>query len=329
LELAFFINILAAGLRTGTPLLFATLGELITERAGVLNLGVEGMMLVGALTGFAVSYGAGNAWVGLLLAMLATGLFSLLHALVSISLRGDQVVSGLALTFVGIGLTSVLGAEYVEIRDVPRLPALPIPFLYDIPLIGPDIVWPLLGRNQNIIFFIGLLLAPLVWFWIERTRPGLDLRAIGEKPAAADAVGINVALQRYVYVFAGGVLAGLAGASLTLAVTPLWVDEITAGQGWIAVGLVIFAGWNPWRAMLGAYIFGALRRLPLDLQAVDQLLFFDNPFASNPILGTWLNMLPYLFTILALVFSSREAIRQRLGAPAALGIPYVRGERGT
>lgn len=323
MELVFLINIIEAGLRTGTPLLFATLGELITERAGVLNLGVEGMMLVGALTGFAVAYGTGNPWIGVLAAMLAGGAISLLHAFVSITLRGDQVVSGLALTFVGAGLTSVLGAPYVQIRDVPRLPVLPLPFLNDIPLIGPTILWPLFGAKQNIIFFIGLLLVPAVWFWIERTRPGLQLRAIGEKPAAADAVGVNVGGLRYFYVFVGGVFAGLAGASLSLAVTPLWIDEMTAGQGWIAVGLVIFAGWNPWRALMGAYIFGALRRLPLDLQAVAWL-----PFASNPILGVWLNMIPYLFTILALVFSSREAIRKRLGAPAALGVPYVRGERG-
>ncbi|MCB0224803.1 MAG: ABC transporter permease, partial [Anaerolineae bacterium] len=276
-----------------------------------------------ALTGFAVAHSTGNPWIGVLAAMLAGGAISLLHAFVSITLRGDQVVSGLALTFVGAGLTSVLGASYVQVRDVPRLPVLPLPFLYDIPLIGPSILWPLFGEKQNVIFFIGLLLVPAVWFWIERTRPGLQLRAIGEKPAAADAVGVNVGALRYFYVFVGGLFAGLAGASLSLAVTPLWIDEMTAGQGWIAVGLVIFAGWNPWRALMGAYIFGALRRLPLDLQAIAWL-----PFASNPILGVWLNMIPYLFTILALVFSSREAIRKRLGAPAALGIPYVRGERG-
>jgi simple sugar transport system permease protein len=322
LELAFLINIIAAGLRTGTPLLFATVGELITERAGVLNLGLEGMMLVGALAGFAVSYASGNPWLGVLTGMAAAGALSLLHGLVAITLRGDQVVSGLALTFVGRGLTSVLGVSYVQIRDAPRLPPLELPFMYDIPLLGPSILWPLFGK-QNIVFFLGALLVPAVWFWIERTRPGLHLRAVGEHPAAADAVGISVAGQRYLYVFVGGLLAGLAGASLSVAITPLWVADMTAGQGWIAVGLVIFAGWNPWRAMLGAYIFGALRRLPLDLQAIPWL-----PFAANPILGVWLEMIPYLFTIIALIFSSREAIRKRLGAPAALGIPYVRGERG-
>ncbi len=321
-SLVFIVNIIGAGLRTGTPLLFATLGEIITERSGVLNLGVEGMMLAGALAGFAVSYGTGNPWFGVMAGMLAGGTLSLLNGLVAITLRGDQVVSGLALTFVGRGLTSVLGVAYVQIREVPRLPTVRLPFMYDVPLIGPNILWPLFGE-QNIVLYLGFLLVPAVWFWVERTRPGLHLRAVGEKPAAADAVGINVAAQRYLYVFVGGAFAGLAGASLSLAITPLWIDDMTAGQGWIAVGLVIFAGWNPWRAVLGAYIFGALRRLPLDLQAVGWL-----PFASNPILGVWLEMIPYLFTIVALIFSSREAIRKRLGAPAALGIPYIRGERG-
>jgi simple sugar transport system permease protein len=149
------------------------------------------------------------------------------------------------------------------------------------------------------------------------------LRAVGDYPAAVDAAGLSVPQLRYLYVFAGGLLAGLAGASLSLAVTPLWIEDMTAGQGWIAVGLVIFAGWNPWRAAMGAYIFGALRRLPLDLQSVAWL-----PFAGNPILGVWLSMIPYLFTIVALMFSSLEASRRRMGTPLALGTPYIRGERG-
>lgn len=322
ISLVFIINIISAGLRTGTPLLFATLGELITERAGVLNLGVEGMMLSGALAGFAVSYATGNPWVGVGAGIVAGGLLSLLHALVAVTLRGDQVVSGLALSFVGRGLTAVLGARYVQIRDVPQLPAVTLPFLEQIPLIGPTILAPLFGR-QSIVLYIGFLLVPLVWLFIERTRAGLNLRAVGEYPAAVDAAGLSVARIRYLYVFVGGMFAGLAGASLSLAITPLWIEDMTAGQGWIAVGLVIFAGWNPWRAALGAYIFGALRRLPLDLQSVAWL-----PFASNPILGVWLSMLPYLFTVVALMFSSREAARKRLGTPSALGTPYVRGERG-
>lgn len=322
MDITFIINILAAGLRTGTPLLFATVGELITERAGILNLGVEGMMLVGAVSGFAVSANTGNPWLGVLVGMLAGGVLSLLHGLVAISLRGDQVVSGLALTFVGRGLSAVLGAPYVQVRDVARLPLIELPFLKEIPLIGPTILDPLLGR-QSIVLYFGFLLVPLVAFYISRTRGGLNLRALGEKPVAVDAVGMNVGRMRYLYVFVGGLLAGLAGASLSLAITPLWIEDMTAGQGWIAVGLVIFARWDPWRAAIGAYIFGALRRMPLDLQSISWL-----PFASNPVLGVWLEMLPYLFTIVVLVFSSTRAARKRLGAPAALGVPYVRGERG-
>ena len=321
-SIIFIVNILGAGLRTGTPLLFATIGELITERGGVLNLGVEGMMLVGALAGFAVSFITGNPWLGVGAGMLAAGILSLLHGLVAITLRGDQVVSGLALAFVGRGLSSVLGARYVQVRNVPRLPVVELPFMADIPIVGELILGPLFGR-QNIVFWLGLLLVPLVWFFIHRTRGGLHLRAVGDKPAAVDAVGLNVGRLRYLYVFVGGALAGLAGSSLSLAITPLWIEDMTAGQGWIAVGLVIFARWDPWRAALGAYIFGALRRLPLDLQSVSWL-----PFASNPVLGIWLDMLPYLFTIVVLIFTSSAAARRRLGAPAALGTPYVRGERG-
>ncbi len=320
--ISFLLNIIAAGLITGTPLLIATVGEVITERSGVLNLGVEGMMLTGALTGFAVAFGTGNPWLGLLAAMFAAAALSLLHALVAVTLRGDQVVSGLALTFVGRGLTAVLGARYVQIRDVPRLPRLSLPFLKEIPWIGPALLDPIFG-NQNVIFYIGLLLIPLTWFFIHRTRFGLHMRAVSEYPAAADAAGINVSLQRYIYVFIGGMFAGMAGAALSLAVTPLWIEDMTAGQGWIAVGLVIFARWDPWRAALGSYIFGALFRMPLDLQAVPWL-----PFAGNPLLGVWLRMVPYAFPVLVLWVTASGAARRRLGAPAALGLPYFRGERG-
>lgn len=321
-SLVFIVNIIGAGLRTGTPLLFATTGELLTERAGVLNLGVEGMMLVGALAGFAVSYNTGNPWLGVLAGMLAGGVLSQLHAFVTVTLRGDQVVSGLALTFVGRGLTAVLGAPYVQIRDIPTLPTISLPFLENIPVIGPLILYPLFGE-QNVVVWLGFLLTPLVAFYIARTRSGMNLRAVGEYPAAVDAVGMSVTKLRYFYIFIGGALAGLAGAALSLAITPLWIEDMTAGQGWIAVGLVIFAQWNPWRAALGAYIFGALRRLPLDLQSVSWL-----PFASNPILGVWLSMIPYLFTIIALMLTSNARARKRMGTPAALGVPYVRGERG-
>jgi ABC-type uncharacterized transport system permease subunit len=175
--------------------------------------------------------------------------------------------------------------------------------------------------NHNAIVYLGFLLIPLAWFYIYRTRPGLELRAIGEYPAAADVQGINVFALRYFYVFVGGLFAGVGGAALTLAISPRWIEGITSGQGWIAVGLVIFAQWDPVKAAIGSYLFGAIRRLPLDLQNV-------GIFLRNPALGYFTNMLPYLFTIIVLIIGSRAAMRRRMGAPAALGLPYNRESRG-
>ncbi len=307
--------ILAAGMRSGTSLLFATMGEVHAERAGVLNLGVEGMMLMGAMTGYGVTHITGNPWLGLIAGMGAGGGLALLHGFAALVLRADQVVSGLALTFLGSGLSAVLGAPLVEIRQVPRLPTWTIPGLADIPFLGPVLF------DHSAVVFLGYLLIPLTWYFMYRTRPGLELRAIGENPAAADAQGIRVMRLRILHVTYGGLLAGIGGATLSLAVTPTWVDNLTAGQGWIAVGLVIFAGWDPVRTALGAYLFGALRRLPLDLQNFSY-------FKSHPALGHYTNMLPYLATILMLLFASSTLLRRKFGAPAALGIPYVREGRG-
>lgn len=315
MDLILLVNLLASGIRYGTAILFATIGEIFAERSGVLNLGVEGMMLMGAMTAFGTAHATGNPWLGLLAAAGAGGLLALLHAFVTVTLRADQVVSGLALTFVGTGLSAVLGAPLVEVRQAPRLPSFAIPVLADVPILGP------IFFQHNVIVYLGFLLIPLAWFYIYRTRPGLELRAIGEVPAAADVQGINVFAQRYFYVMLGGVLAGIGGAALSLAISPLWIEGMTSGQGWIAVGLVIFAGWDPVKAALGSYLFGAIRRLPLDLQNLAI-------FLQNPAWGYFTNMLPYLFTIIVLVIGSREAMRRRAGAPAALGLPYVREERG-
>ena len=318
------IIILQAGVASGTVLLFATLGEVFAERAGVLNLGVEGMMLVGAMTAFSTTIATGNPWIGVLAAMFFAGLLSQVHAFIVITLQADQVVSGLALTFLGTGISLVLGEGLSKAGTVSLMPNFSIPLLSQIPILGP-----IFFRNQSVLVYIGYLLTPLAWYYINRTRGGLHLRAVGEYPSAADVLGINVFRMRYVYVFVGGVLAGLAGATISLAVAPGWFSELTtAGQGWIAVGLVIFAQWDPIRAALGSYAFGALRRLILDIQGPLTLFGFDNPFYYNPYLGFFLQMLPYAFTVIVLVIGSREAIRKRLGAPAALGNPYVRGARG-
>jgi simple sugar transport system permease protein len=318
------IIVLQAGVASGTVLLFATLGEIFAERAGVLNLGVEGMMLFGAMSAFGIAVSSGNPWLAIVAAMLAAGLLSQLHAFIAITLQSDQVVSGLALTFVGAGLSLVLGEGLSKAGTGALLPVASIPLLSAIPLIGP-----VFFNNQSILVYLGYLMVPLAWYYIYRTRAGMNLRAIGEYPAAADALGVNIYRLRYLYVFVGGMLAGLAGATISLAVSPGWFSELTTGgQGWIAVGLVIFAQWNPVRAAFGAYAFGALRRLILDIQGPTALLGLPNPFYYNPYLGFFLQMLPYAFTILILVLGSREATRKRLGAPAALGTPYVRGERG-
>lgn len=316
--------ILQAGIASGTVLLFAAIGEILAERSGVMNLGVEGMMLLGAMFAFKMAVATGNPWIGLVVAAVAAAALALLHAIVTINFQADQVVSGLAVNFVGVGLAMVLGEGLSKAGATSVLPVITIPVLSSIPVIGP-----ILFTNHSPLVYVGYVLTPAVAFYINRTRQGLHLRAVGEYPAAADALGINVARTRYLYVIAGGALAGLAGANISLAVAPGWFSELTTGgQGWIAIGLVIFAQWNPWRAAAGAYMFGALRRLILDLQAPTMLFGFANPIYYAPKLSFFLQMLPYALVIIILVIGSREAMKKRIGAPAALGVPYIRGERG-
>ena len=312
--LRFMENLLGAGVARGTPLLMATLGELLAERAGVLNLGVDGMMLLGAAAGFRAAYQADSLILGLATAMGVGALLALLHGLVTVRMVADQVVSGLGLGFFGTGLSSVVGAPVVGAVGAPRLPTVRVAGLSAMPLFGPVLF------QQNLAIYLGMVLIPLTWFYLHRTRWGLLLQAVGESPEAADAHGFSVARVRLAHVAAGGALAGMAGATLSLAITPGWVDGLTSGQGWIAVGLVIFAGWEPTRAAWGAYLFGAIRRLPLDLQGVESL-----PLFRNPNLGYFLDMAPYIFTILVLILASRGKWARR--APAALGLPFIRGER--
>jgi len=320
-----WLVILASGVATGTVLLYATVGEIFSERSGVLNLGVEGMMLVGAMAAYKVSAATHNAWLGLLVGMIAAGLISQIHAFISITLQADQVVSGLSLNFLATGVSLVLGEGLTSLRDVvPALPSFSIPLLSDIPLLGR-----VLFTNQSVMVYAGYAFIPLAWYFINRTRPGMHLRAVGEYPAAADSLGISVFALRYFYIFVGGLCAGLAGATISLSISPGWFGALTtAGQGWIAVGLVIFAQWNPVRAAFGSYIFGALRRLVLDIQGPATLFGIANPFFLNPYYGFFMKMLPYAFTVVVLVIGSREASRKRIGTPAALGLPYIRGQRG-
>ncbi len=309
---ALAITILFGALVSGSPLLFATIGEIFSERSGVMNLGLEGMMLIGAMSGFAAWANTGSLIFGLIVGMLFGGILALLPAFITITLRADQVVSGLAVTFLGGGLSSILGQPYVG-KVVPQPISLTLPILDRVSL------------EQIILVVIGMIFAPLAWYYLNRTRPGLNLRSVGEYPSAADSLGINIYRTRYAYVIFGGAMSGLGGAAMSLITDPGWVDGKTSGMGWIAVALVIFASWDPIRGMWVSYFFGLLRRLPLDLQN-PALPFIST--ANNPQLGRLMDMLPYLATIFILIIGSREAMRKRLGAPAALGTPYVRGERG-
>ncbi|MBM4355855.1 MAG: ABC transporter permease, partial [Deltaproteobacteria bacterium] len=289
------------------PLLFAVLGETLAELSGVLNLGLEGIMLCSAMAGVAAAAASGSALAGLAAGVAVGALFGLLHSFLTVTLRADQVVAGLALVFLGTGLSAVGGAPLVELQGmVPHFSRLAVPWLSDLPLVGPVLF------NQVWLVYLGLALVPLMRWWLRRTRAGLELRAIGEDPVAAAAVGIRVVALRYRYVVIGGALSGLAGATLSLAITPGWVDGLTAGQGWMAIGLVIVGGWRPLPAAAGAFFFGTIHRLTLDLQGLGLPIF------QNPNTGFFLSALPYLAAIAVLVLSSA---RQSVLAPGALGKP--------
>lgn len=308
-ENSIIVSILAAAVTAGTPILYAALGELLTERAGILNLGVEGIMLVGAVSGFIAALATGSSWWGLLAAMLAGGAVAFIHGVLSITLRANQVVSGLALTLFGTGLSGYLGKSYI---------GLPVPQPFRVQTLGPlsDIpfIGPILFQHDVLVYASYLLVAAMAIF-IYRTRPGLVLRAIGENPAAADAVGFKVFSLRYAFVVAGGMLCGVGGAYLSLAYAPSWLENMTAGRGWIAVALVIFALWNPWRALVGSYLFGGVDALGFNLQVLG---------VSVPVF--FLNMMPYLFTILVLTVLMAKS-GGRVVPPGALGIPYNREDR--
>lgn len=306
---AFWISVLVGAIRAGTPLLFATLGEIITQRAGVLNLGVEGLMIVGALSGFMGSYYSHSPWIGVLVAMLCAGLLSLVHGFLCITLKSDQVVSGLMIVMLGVGITSFFGEAMVGKTGYGFEP-IEIPLLSDIPFFGK-----VLFHHYSLVY-LAVALVPVIWLLLFKTRLGLEIIAVGESPVTADTLGIPVERVRYLCVFLGGMLAGLGGCFLSLAYTRIWVDQMTAGRGWIAIALVIFAAWTPQRALWGAYLFGGIEGLQLRLQA-----------AGVGVSHHLLQMMPYVATILVLLVSARETFRRRMGAPESLMKPYMRGER--
>lgn len=306
--LEFILAAVRAAIPAGTPLLYGTLGEVYAERSGVLNLGVEGMMIMGAVSGFAVAQTTGNVWLGITAAAVVGGLMALIHAFASVTLRVNQVVSGLALTMLGLGVSGMMGKQFVGQPLSVRLQPVHIPVLSDLPVVGE-----LLFRF-DVLVYISILLVPALWFVLYKTRLGVTLRSVGENPSAADALGVNVPFVRYAAVAFGGMMAGIGGAYLSISYAPAWIEGMTAGAGWIVIALTIFAIWDPRRALLGAYLFGGVRVLQFRLQ----------PLGISPNL---LNMLPYLLTILVLLLISRQAAKRRSGAPASLMTAYSREER--
>ena len=306
-----------------TPLLLAAIGELITERSGVLNLGVEGMMIMGAIAGFAFAQETGNPYIGALAGVVVGALFSLLFGFLVLTLVANQVATGLALTILGLGLSGLWGESYVGIPGV-KLEPIVIPILSQLPFVGK------LLFSQDLIFYISVALVFGVSWFLFKSRAGLALRSVGDNHHSAHALGINVIRTRYMAVMFGGACSGLAGAYLSLVYVPQWVEGMTAGRGWIALALVVFASWRPYRIILGAYLFGAITIAQLNIQAMElaALNFLPGPIyylASlvKSIPSQFLSALPYLATIFVLVLISRNRRLTLINTPATLGQGFV------
>ena len=294
--LSFIVATLHATVRAGTPLLFAVLGTIFTERSGIMNLGLEGIMLIGAIGGFVVSYNTSSLLMAILVAMIAGAVL-------------NQIVSGLAITMLGSGISGLWGKDYIGVV-AKRFDPIAIPVLSDIPVIGRILF------QHDLLVYISLLAVPLMWFFIYKTRGGMTLRAVGESPEAADSRGINVFFTRYLYTIIGGSITAIGGAYLSLAYNSMWIENMTAGRGWIAIALVLFATWDPYKALLGAYLFGGITALGLRMQAVGTHISPD-----------FLKTLPYLLTIVVLFFTSTDTLKRKVGAPSSLGVPYSREDR--
>ena len=288
-----------------TPLLFAALGELVAEKSGVLNLGVEGMMLAGAVVGFAVTVTTGSSLLGVLAGALAGAGMAFLFGVLTLTLAANQVATGLALTIFGIGLSALFGAGFVGVPVAP-LPKLAIAGLSDLPFFGP------LLFGQDALVYLSIATTGAVAWFLKHSRAGMILRAVGESDLSAHSIGYNVIAVRYLAVLFGGAMAGLGGAFLSLSYTPMWAEEMSAGRGWIALALVVFSSWRPWRAMLGAYLFGGVTILQLYAQGAGGL----------GVPAQVMSMLPYLATVLVLTIIAAGPWKGRLDAPACLGKPF-------
>ncbi len=311
-------SILAITIRAGTSLVFATIGEILTERAGILNLGIEVMMLMGAVTGLTVAYYSGNLVLALLAAGIVGMMLALIHAWLSVTMRANQVVSGLSLTLFGTGFASFLGQRVGPASNNLRLIGLKAPKFIPFEM-GPLGNIPIVSAflEQDALTYIVYALIPLSWFFLYKTRPGLHLRSVGEDPQTADAMGIDVLRTKYLYTLVGGFFAAIGGAHLSLSYTPGWSENITGGRGWIVIALVIFSMWNPARAIWGALLFGGINAVQFRLQA-----------SGTNIPANFLNMLPYAGTIVVLVLMTWwEALSKKVGAPASLSVPYMREDK--
>jgi simple sugar transport system permease protein len=307
------VTVLQRTLVFATPLFLATLGELLTEKSGILNLGMEGLIAIGALAAFSGTAATGSAWAGVACALLAGALLAAVHAFVSVTLRANQVVSGLAITMAGTGGAGLWGKPFVGLAAKARLdavdwPSMGLGFLRDIPVVGPVLF------RQDPFFYASLILGAALWFLLAHTRWGIRIKAVGENPKAADALGVRVHLVKYACVMVGGALAGLGGAQLSLSYAASWVEGMSAGRGWIVIALTIFALWNPIRAFWGSLLFGGIFVLQYLLQ----------PLGVPPSI---LGMLPYVATLSVLVLDGLRKDDRSLFAPATLGEPYKRGER--
>jgi len=311
-------SLLIISFAAGTSLLYATLGEIFTEKSGILNLGIEGTMLMAALSSFAAVYYSGSLIVGILTAAIVGMLLSLIHAFLSITMQANQVVSGLSITLLGTGLSSYLGQRIGPESNnhtlfglnAARFHSIEIPLLKDIPLLGALF-------RQDILTYGLYLLGPLTWYYLRKSRFGLSLRAVGENPRTATAMGLKVNRERYLYTLFGGLMSGLGGAHLSLAYTPGWSENMTGGRGWIVIALVIFAAWNPGRAVLGALLFGGINAIQFRLQA-----------AGTNIPSAFLNMLPYLITLIVLVLmSASEKMQKHFTPPGALGTAFIKEDK--
>jgi simple sugar transport system permease protein len=304
------LSVLAAAVRSGTPVLYSVMGETLTERSGVMNLGLEGIMLLGAFAGFSATQHTGDPILGLAAAFLAGALLTVIHAFLCVTVGANQVVCGLALSMFGGGMSAMLGRNHTG-ETIVGLSQFEFPILGRVPIIGP-----VFFRHDVLVYSSYVLVAALCFFMF-RTRPGMNLRAVGENPRAADAMGLSVPRVRYAYTLLGGGLSGLAGGYLSVVYNQMWVEGMTAGRGWIAVALVIFGIWHPFRGMLGCYLFGGIDALQMRIQA-----------AGTNIPAPLLMMLPYLTTLCVLTFISvRKHSGVKSSAPASLGVPFRREER--